>query len=177
MTSNQSIPPGTVEANAPVYKPEKEIFSWTSKSRPFKKRTREYWVTLVAIASLLSFIMFLAEGTMPVILIISVLFLYYVLSTVEPHDVTFKITDRGVRVEEKLTQWSLLTKFWFTKRMDSTTLNFVMTAFPWNLELMVQERDVSKLKSILAKHLPEEEPENTTFNKASNWVSKKILKN
>lgn len=160
-----------------VYVPEKDLFNWIAKSRPFKKRPREYWVTVVAIASLLSFIMFLAEGTMPVILIISVIFLYYVLSTVEPHEVAFKLTDKGVRVENKLTEWKMLTKFWFTKRLDSTTLNFEMTAFPGRLEMVVLERDVPRLKQLLGKHMPEEEPEKTSVDKASDWVSKRFLQN
>ena len=175
MTSNTSSQPLNDKTDSSTYVPEKDLFTWKAKSRPFKKRNREYWVTIVAIASLLSFIMFLAEGTMPVILIVSIIFLYYVLSTVEPHEIFFKITNKGIRVEDKLTEWNLLTKFWFTKRMNDTTLNFVTTKFPWNLELMVQEKDVSKLKSVLLEYLPEEEPEKNTLDKASDWVSKKIL--
>jgi hypothetical protein len=169
----------TSEANVPEkprYIPEKELFNWTAKSRPFKKRAREYWVTIVAIAALLSFIMFLAEGTMPVILIISVVFLYYVLSTVEPHEVNFKITDKGIRIENKLTEWNILTRYWFVKRLDSNTLNFETTVFPGKIEMVVEEKDVPKFKSLLSKYLPEEEPEKTSVDKASDWVSKKILR-
>jgi hypothetical protein len=172
---SEDISEGITASEKPVYVPEKELFAWKAKSRPFKKRPREYWVTIVAIASLLSFIMFLAEGTMPVILIISVIFLYYVLSTVEPHDVSFRITDKGVRIEDKLTEWNELTRYWFTEKLDSVTLNFEMTMFPGRLEMMISEKDINKLRQILSKYLPEEEPQKTSFDRTSDWVSKKIL--
>jgi hypothetical protein len=182
MTSANNMPQ-TVPSNNQTevqkgsqYVPEKDLFAWTAKSRPFKKRPREYWVTIVAIASLLSFILFLAEGTMPVILIIAVLFLYFVMSTVEPHDLSFKITDKGIRVGDRLTEWNQLTRYWFTKRLDVTTLNFETIAFPGRLEVVIQEKDMVKMRTLLSKYLPEEEPEKTSVDKASDWVSKKILR-
>ena len=167
----------TDELAKPVYVPEKDLFGWSAKSRPFKKRPREYWVTIVAIASLLSFIMFLAEGTMPVILVISVVFLYYVLSTVEPHEISFRVTDKGVRIADRLTEWSLLKRFWFVSRLDSMTLNFETVEFPGRLEMMVLEKDIPKLKQIVGKYLLEEEPEKTSIDKASDFVSKRFLQN
>src|SRR3989344_2388837 len=83
------------------FEPEKDLHSWKAPSRPFKKRGREFWVTVLSIAALLAFVLFLAEGVMPVILIISLVFLFYVLSTVTPEEIEYKITNRGVKVADK----------------------------------------------------------------------------
>lgn len=179
MTSTVPVVPDPVPQEIPTepYVPEKTLLAWRTKSRPFKRRTREYWVTLLAIASLLSFIMFLAEGTMPVVLIVAVFFLYYVLSTVEPHELNFSITNKGVKVEDKLTKWDGLKAFWFAEKMGSQTLNFQTVAFPGIMEIMVFEKDEEKIREILLKYLPEQRPEKSSVDKASEWVSTKILRN
>src|SRR3989344_1449467 len=53
-------------------------------SRPFKTRSREFYVTLFAITGLVGLILFIAEGAMPVVLLIAIVFLFYILSTVAP---------------------------------------------------------------------------------------------
>jgi len=64
--------------------PERDLVVWIAPARPFKRRDRQFYVTTFAIAGIVSLILFLAEGLMPVLLIVSLVFLYYVLSTVEP---------------------------------------------------------------------------------------------
>ena len=83
--------------------PEKDLVIWTAPARPFKRRGRQFYVTVFAIAGIVSLILFLAEGIMPVILIISLVFLYYVLSTVQPEDIEYKVTTKGIRIANKLT--------------------------------------------------------------------------
>ena len=41
--------------------PEKDLFSWSSPARPFKKRDREFWVSIIAIATIVGFILFIIE--------------------------------------------------------------------------------------------------------------------
>ena len=45
---------------------EKELFSWRAPARPFKKRDREFWVSVIAIAAVSGFILYIIEGIMPV---------------------------------------------------------------------------------------------------------------
>ena len=68
---------------------EKVLFSWKAPMRPFKARDREFWITTIVIAVIFGFILFLIEGVMPVILIVSIIFLYYVLSTVKPEEIGY----------------------------------------------------------------------------------------
>lgn len=158
----------------PRYIPEKDLFVWHAQSRPFKKRSREYWVTIYSIAALLAFVLFLAEGAIPVILIISVLFLHYIMSTVNPEEMEYKITNRGIRIGDNTTFWDELTRYWFTKRMDYDLLVFETFRFPGKLELVVHSSDKEKIKNVLAKYLPEEEPAETSVDKAVKWVSQKL---
>jgi len=159
------------------YVPEKDLFTWKESSRPYKKRSREYWVTVFSIASLIAFILFLAEGVMPVILIIAVCFLYYVMSTVPPDQIEYKITSKGIKVADKLTPWEQIYRFWFDDRMGSKLLIFGIHVFPGKMEFVVSESDTEKLRDILQKYLPEEKPKSTSVDKAVGWVSQRLPQN
>src|ERR1700690_777652 len=77
--------------------PERELLVWTAPARPFKRHDRQFYTTVFAIAGIISLVLFLAEGLMPVVLIVALVFLYYVLSTVPPENIEYKITSKGVK--------------------------------------------------------------------------------
>ena len=74
--------------------PEKDLAVWTAPARPFKRRDREFYITILAMGGIVALILFLVEGFMPVILIISLFFLFYALSTVEPEKIEYKVTTK-----------------------------------------------------------------------------------
>lgn len=154
--------------------PERNLFSWQAPGRPFKRRSREFWVKTVAVVGLLSFILFIIEGIMPVILAISILFLFYVLSTVEPEKVDYKITNMGVKIADKRTDWEIVTRFWFIQRFDTNLLVFETQVLPGRLELVINAKDKETLRKVLKKQLSEEEAPPTSFDKTADWFSKKF---
>ena len=153
---------------------EKELLSWTAPARPFKRRNKHFYITLIAIASLVGLILFLVEGFMPVILIVSLIFLFYVLNTVEPGNIEYKITNKGVKVGDKLREWELFTRYWFTKRFDSELLVIEMVTLPGRMELVVKEEYKEKIKKILSDYLVEEEASLSFLDKAAVWISKRM---
>ena len=154
--------------------PEKTLFSWKEAARPFKKRDRDFWVTIIVIVAISGLILFLVEGFMPVILIISIVFLYYVLNTVEPGSIEYKITNKGVKVAEKMNYWSTLNRFWFTRRFNNDLLVFDANTLGGRLEIVINPKDKQKIKKELSKFLVEEEVPPSGFDKAANWFSKKL---
>jgi len=154
--------------------PEKDLFAWKAPSRPFRRRDREFWMTVIAIAGISSLVLFLIEGAMPVILIISIVFLFYVLSTVPPEEIEYKITNKGIKIVDRRTNWDLLTRFWFSKRSDSELLVFEMLVIPWRLELVINTKDKDSLRKVLSEYLNEEEVPPSSLDKATNWFSNKL---
>jgi len=153
---------------------EKELFSWSAPSRPFKKREREFWVSVMAIASVSGFIFYIIEGLMPVLLIVALVFLFYILSTVEPEEIVYKITSKGVKIVDRRTDWRVLTRFWFSERLGSNLLIFEMISLPGRLELVVNAKDKDSIRKAVLNHLPEEESPPTNLDKAANWFSQKL---
>lgn len=157
-----------------VPQPEKDLFVWTAPARPFKKRDREYYITVVAIASIVGLILFLAEGVIPVILLISLIFLFYVLNTVEPENIEYKITSWGVKVAQNRTEWFNFNRFWFSRRFNNQLLIFEMNRLPGRLELVINSPDEEKIREELKKFLVEEEAPPSFFDRSANWIGEKL---
>lgn len=158
----------------PKIEPEKELVSWTAGARPFKKRNKEFYITLIAMAAVVGLILFLVEGWMPVILIISLIFLFYVMNTVEPETIEYKITNKGVRVAAKTTTWDSMRRFWFSRRFDSDLLIIETTYVPGRMELVIDPSKKEELKKILSKYLIEEEASPSFLDRSANWFTKRM---
>ena len=154
--------------------PERDLVTWTAAARPFKRRDREFYITILAIAGIVGLILFLVEGFMPVVLLVSLIFLFYVLSTVEPERVEYKITNKGVKVAGKLTAWRVLTRYWFSRRFDSELLIFEEVTIPGRMETVLDPAKKEEIKKALTPYLKEEEAPPSFLDKAANWFSKKL---
>lgn len=154
--------------------PEKDLVSWTAPARPFKRRNKEFYVTIIAISALVGLILFLVEGFMPVLLIISLVFLYYVLSTVEPQNIEYKITNKGVKIADSRTDWDFIKRFWFTRRYDNSLLIIETASLPGRLEIVIDDGKREEIKKNLSKYIPEEKTPPSSLDKAANWFSKRL---
>jgi len=153
---------------------EKELVSWTAPARPFKRRNREFYVTVISIAAIVSLVLFLVEGFMPVILITSLVFLFYVLSTVEPEKIEYKITSKGIKIGDRRTDWELVLRFWFSRRFDSELLIIETRTLPGRLEFVIEAQNKEKVREALSKYAPEEKTPPSGLDRAANWVAKKL---
>lgn len=154
--------------------PERDLVSWRAPARPFKRRDRQFYVTVFAIAGIVALIVFLAEGLMPVLLIISLVFLYYVLTTVQPEEIEYKITNRGIRIDGKLTEWQFLNRYWFSKRFDSELLVFETPLLPGRVEMVINLDVKESLKKEISAYLPYEEVPASGFDRITDWFAKTL---
>lgn len=154
--------------------PEKDLLTWTAPARPFKRRDREFYLTLIAIAGIIGLVLFLIEGFMPVILIVSLVFLFYVLSTVEPENIEYKITNKGIKIVDKRTDWGLMNRFWFSRRLDNELLIVETLGLPGRMELVINPGDKEEIRKALSAYLIEEEAPPSFLDKAANWFAKKL---
>jgi len=155
---------------------EKILFTWKAAERPFKKREKSFWLRVFTISVLFGTILYIAEGVMPVVLLIAILFLFYILSTVPPHTIEYAVTNKGIKIAQSLNEWPNLLRFWFSQRMGYDLLVFDTTMLPGRLELIIESKDKEKLKQVISKYIVEEQQPATNLDKASDWVSEKILK-
>jgi hypothetical protein len=167
MAQDTAPAPQTIE-------PEKTLFTWRAPARPFVRRDKRFWIRAISIISLFAFILYVAEGSMPVILTIAIVFLYYVLSSVEPEEINFSLTNYGVKIADKTTSWSNLTSYWFSTSHATDILVFHMNIFPQRLEMVINKKDIPSLKKELNKYVVQEELPPSKIDRASNWFSQKL---
>jgi hypothetical protein len=154
--------------------PERDLVAWTAPARSFKRRDRQFYVTTFAIAGIVSLVLFLAEGIMPVILIISLVFLYYVLSTVQPENVEYKVTTKGIKIAGKLTEWQYLNRYWFSDRFDNELMVVDTVLLPGRIEFVINEGVKEKLKKEVSAYIPYEEVPPSGLDRVTNWFAAKL---
>jgi len=111
---------------------------------------------------------------MPVILIISLVFLFYILSIAELGEVEVKITDKGLNIGNSTTSWEIITRFWFVERFEKSFLIFETTTLPGRLEVIINSKDKNTIRQILKKYIPEEKTSPTGLERASDWISQRL---
>jgi len=96
------------------------------------------------------------------------------MSTVEPGDIQYKITNKGIKIEGIITTWDSLGRFWFSKRFDSDLLVVETNKIPNKMEIVVMPELKLEIENHLKNYLVEEEVPSSTIDKAIDWFSKKM---
>jgi len=153
----------------------KVFLSWESPSRVFKRRSREFWSTLLSIAFLIGVILLFIGEWFLILVIVAAIFAYYILSTVPPERVKHQITNYGIRTAGRAYVWEELSRFWFSERFGQKILYLeTLASLPGRLEILLAGQDRKKVEEILSKYLPKEKAEPSFLEKASSWLSEKI---
>jgi len=159
-----------------MYKPvpERLILEWIAPSRPFRKRNKQFFTTVLVIALLISLILFFSGQFLPIAMVFSVVFLNYVLAVIPPQDITHKITNFGLEVEGRLYSWQELGRFWFDKKYESVLLQIETAYFPGRLTLVLPETQKKLVTDILSEVLLQQRPPLSTFEKFAKWFQEKF---
>ena len=170
MAENQNP---TIENND-LYE-EKVLFEWEAPERAYQKKGKDFWVTSVAILILVSVILIFINEFFLIMALISVLFVYYALSSVPPGMVKNKLTNRAVYFGELRYEWNGLQNFWFKKSLSNQTINFdTMLRFPRMVSLVINPEDQEKLKEIAVKRIPMLENSPTFVDKLTKWFADRL---
>lgn len=153
---------------------ERDLVTWTAPARPFKRYGRKFYVTVFSIVGIISIILFIAEGAMPVVLLISLIFLFYVLSTVPPENIEYIITNKGVKIAGKETSWQNIVRFCFMTKSGGEVLVFDIISLPGRMELVITPEIKESLRKEISAYVPYEEIQPSTLDKVVNWIVKKL---
>lgn len=164
------------EEQAQQPKEIRTLMVWKSQSRPFKRRNRDYFTTIAAIVLLIGVILLFIKEFLLIGVILALMFVSYVLATVEPETVEHKISTEGITTGGKSYLWSEMKDFYFTTKWGQEILNInTKLKFPGRLLVLVGEADPKKLKEEIGKYVSfREEPVVTWMDKAADWLSKKV---
>ena len=150
------------------------LLAWKGPGRPFRKRGKQFFATSILIVLLVETILFLFSQYLLMLVVLSLLFLSFVLATVPPRDFHYKISNQGITIEDHSYLWIELYDFYFTKRENVDILHVRTKAFmPGELTITLGEVDRDHVKTVLLLYLPYRESVRPTFmEKSGDWLSK-----
>lgn len=153
------------------------VFKWKAPLRAYKKRGGYVLRFYIAVSLLLSFIVFFFGDKILVIPIITVFFLFYVLTITPPPDVDNKITTFGIESAGITLRWEFLSHFYFRKKFGLEVLTLVSHApYYYHTYLIVPDQKIkTRLIGLLSQHLIYMEKLQRSFtDNAVDWLSNLI---
>jgi hypothetical protein len=154
---------------------EKTLFEWVAPERAFQRREKDFWITAVAILVLVAVIFVFIKEFFLIVALGSLLFMFYVLSTVPPADIKYKITNRGIYFGEVVYYWEKLEKFWFKKSLSTEMIHFgTVLKFPRAVSLVIKPSDKEKLRELVLNKLPLVENPPNFVDKLTGWFAKRL---
>lgn len=165
---SESINVGLLDQNPQI------IFSWKAPLRAYKKTGKNVLRFYIALAFLLSLLVFFFGDKILLVPIWSLLFLFYVLTVTPPPEIDNKITRFGIDTAGITIRWEALSHFYFSERFGFKVLTLVShSPYLFHSYLIVPTPDIKeKVMRILSEHiLYQEEPEKTLTDKMIDWLS------
>ena len=162
------------EAHNPSPHEVKTLISWTSPGRPFRKRSRQYYLTSILITFLVEVILFLFGEYVLMLVVISLVFVAFTLATVPPRNFNYRISSEGITIEDHFFLWQELYDFYFKKREGIEALHIRTHAFiPGELTITLGSISKDHIKSVLLPYLPYREVIKASFmEKSGDWLSR-----
>ena len=149
------------------------LLEWTAPGRPFKKRTKQYYMTSLLIMLFVEVILFLFSQYLLMIVVLSLVFTSFVLTGIPPKNFNYRISTEGVMVEDSFFLWQELYDFYFKKVEGAETVHLRSEAFfPGEIVLTLGQEKEENVKRAILPFLPFREYVKPTFvEKAGEWLS------
>lgn len=150
------------------------VLEWSAPGRPFKKRTKQYYLTALLVMLLVEIILFLFAEYLLMVVVLSLVFVAFSLALVQPKNFHYRISSEGITVEDKFFLWKELYDFYFTKKDGYETLHVRTEAFiPGELILTLGNEQEEKIKKALLPYLSFREYVKPSFmERAGEWLAK-----
>lgn len=157
-------------------KEEKTLVEWEALERPFQKKDKDFWTTILSVLGLVSLILFFVKEWFLIATLVALVFLYYVLTTVKPEKRKYKITNKGVYItSSERIDWDFLRRFWISEKWDHEMVHLdTWLKFPRVISLVIPTEKKEELIEILEKYIPQEETSPQFLDKFSTWVTNKL---
>lgn len=153
------------------------VYSWKAPLRPYKKRSHVILRFYLAVALLLSLIIFFFGDRILIVPVWAILFLFYTLTITPPPEVENKITRFGIETAGITLRWEALSHFFLSTRFGFDVLTIVSNPpYYYHAYLILPNEDVKRtVTTILSEHIVfQEKPHRTVVDKMIDWMSKLI---
>ena len=150
------------------------LLEWSAPGRPFRRRSKQYYLTSILITLLVEIILFLFSQYILMLVVLSLVFVAFALATVPPRNFKYRISSEGITIEDHFFLWQELYDFYFKKREGVDVIHIRTHSFiPGELTITLGQTDKEHVKSVLLPYLPYREFIKPTFmEKSGDWLSR-----
>lgn len=134
---------------------DQTVFMWKAPLRPYKKRSSTLLRFFLAVALLVSAVVFFFGDVVTVVPIWALLFLFYIFAITPPPTVDNRITVFGVETAGVMLRWDALSHYYFDERLGYRVLVLVTHGpyFAHSYLVIPDEATKSAVNGILIQHL------------------------
>lgn len=158
----------------PHFQDVKTLLSWNAPGRPFRKKSKDFYVSSLLIVFLIEVILFVFSEYLLMFVVLALFFFAVALASTPPHNFHYKINTQGIKVEDHFYIWDELYDFYF-KKIDSTHVLIVRTQslLPGELRISLGDIPIDHVRRALIAFLPYREVVRQTFTERSaEWLSR-----
>lgn len=156
---------------------EEVLFTWVSPERVFKPRkSPTYYRNLGLLLILIVLLLIFTNQFALLIVVLSLIFLAYVLSVVPPRKVRHTISNYGIYTHDKFYPWLQRGKrYWWEESYGQKQVVVEIKLFPYRLVMLVgHQRNEKQIENILKHYLINQKPEVNEMDKIIQWWREKF---
>lgn len=152
----------------------KTLISWHAPGRPYKKKSKEFYLSGLLIVFLINVILFIFSQYLLMFVVITLYFFSVSLAYVPPQNFHYRISNQGIKIEDHFYIWEELYDFYFKKIHGVEVLIVRAESFlPYELRMPLGEIPKDHMRRILVNFLPYREVVRSTFlERSGDWLAK-----
>lgn len=134
--------------------PIRTIYKWRAPERIYSPKGRQWYVTVAFITVIVVAYSALTGNYLLIVALIMLLMLLYALNTFPPKMLDLEITNKGIKMEDKIYTWNRIENFWVTERSGQYVLN--VNLFEGQVKrmiLLIGEGDPNTIVTELVKRI------------------------
>lgn len=134
---------------------DQTLYSWRAPLRPYKKRSVVLLRFFLALALLISAVVFFFGDMVTILPVWALLFLFYIFAVTPPPIIENRITTFGVESSGVTLRWDALSHYYYMERLGFTILVLITHGpyFGHSYLVVTSEQMRKELDAILSKHL------------------------
>ena len=165
-----------MEHNLPhhSYTDVKTLISWSAPGRPYRKKSKDFFLSGLLIVFLIEVILFIFSEYLLMFVVGALYFLAVSLAVIPPQNFHYRISTQGIKVEDHFYIWDELYDFYF-KKIDQLDVLIVRThnMLPGELKISLGDVPIDHARRVLVGFLPYREIVKPTFmERSGEWLSK-----
>lgn len=156
------------------YEDVKTLISWSAPGRPYRKKSKAFYLNGLLIVFLVEVILFIFSEYLLMFVVLTLYFFSAAIASVPPQNFHYRISTQGIKVEDHFYIWDELYDF-YHKKIDGMDVLVVRARnlIPGELKISLGDVPFDHVRRVMINYIPYREVVRPTFiEKGGEWLAK-----